>query len=148
MMDRTCWFIKIWNEENPAVFGLGECSPLPGLSPDYEEDATVLNKIVDNINNGSLTITATNGNEITEFIDYSLSDFNLANFPSIRFALECALLDLIHGGQRILFKNKFLEGGRIPINGLVWMGGMDFILQQVEIKIQDGFRCVKLKVGG
>jgi len=28
------------------------------------------------------------------------------------------------------------------------MGGLDFMLQQVEIKIRDGYRCIKLKVGG
>jgi len=31
---------------------------------------------------------------------------------------------------------------------LIWMGGLDFMLQQIEIKIKDGFRCLKLKVGG
>jgi L-alanine-DL-glutamate epimerase-like enolase superfamily enzyme len=28
------------------------------------------------------------------------------------------------------------------------MGGLDFMLQQIELKIRDGFKCVKLKVGG
>jgi L-alanine-DL-glutamate epimerase-like enolase superfamily enzyme len=58
------------------------------------------------------------------------------------------LLDLYHGGQRKIFPGSFTEGKPIPINGLIWMGGMDFMLQQVEIKIRDGFRCIKLKVGG
>src|SRR5258706_11569841 len=69
-------------------------------------------------------------------------------YSSITFALETALLDLLHGGKRIIFKNKFMEQTPIPINGLVWMGGLDFMLQQVEIKIRDGYKCVKLKVGG
>jgi L-alanine-DL-glutamate epimerase-like enolase superfamily enzyme len=54
----------------------------------------------------------------------------------------------MQGGKRVIFKNKFIEQTPIPINGLVWMGGLDFMLQQVEIKIRDGYRCVKLKVGG
>jgi o-succinylbenzoate synthase len=41
-----------------------------------------------------------------------------------------------------------LDGHPIPINGLIWMGGLDFMLQQIEIKIRDGFTCLKLKVGG
>ncbi|HCW08869.1 MAG TPA: o-succinylbenzoate synthase [Cytophagales bacterium] len=70
------------------------------------------------------------------------------DYPSIVFGLETALLDLMNGGQRVIFKNKFLDKTPVPINGLVWMGGLDFMLQQVEIKIRDGYKCVKLKVGG
>src|SRR6478609_1938870 len=58
------------------------------------------------------------------------------------------MTELSNGGKRTLFKNEFINGQRIPINGLIWMGGLDFMLQQIEIKIQDGFRCIKLKVGG
>ena len=58
------------------------------------------------------------------------------------------MLDLDQGGRHIIFDNAFAKGQPIPINGLIWMGGLDFMLQQVEIKIRDGFRCIKLKVGG
>jgi O-succinylbenzoate synthase len=76
------------------------------------------------------------------------SDFFLQQHPAVTFALETALLDLGQGGTRTIFDNSFVKGKPIPINGLVWMGGLDFMLQQVEIKIRDGYRCVKLKVGG
>jgi len=140
MKDRTCWFIKIFDDSNPDVFGLGECAPLPGLSSElnneFEPD---LEKFVDSFQLPSLP-----GN---------LQDIH-SKFPelhkksSIMFALETALLDLHNGGTRTIFRNSFLEGKAIPINGLIWMGGMDFMLQQIEIKIRDGFRCIKLKVGG
>ena len=32
--DKPTWFIKLWNSENPFVFGIGECSPIKGLSRD------------------------------------------------------------------------------------------------------------------
>ena len=35
----------------------------------------------------------------------------------------------------------------IPINGLVWMGSYEEMLQRMEEKLAQGFRCVKLKVG-
>jgi L-alanine-DL-glutamate epimerase-like enolase superfamily enzyme len=76
------------------------------------------------------------------------SDFFLEKHPAVAFALETALLDLAGGGTRKIFANSFVSGQPIPINGLVWMGGLDFMLQQVEIKIRDGFHCVKIKVGG
>ncbi len=68
--------------------------------------------------------------------------------PSVAFALETALLDLGNHGARIVFDNSFSKGSPIPINGLVWMGGLDFMLQQVEVKVRDGFTCLKLKIGG
>ena len=38
------------------------------------------------------------------------------------------------------------EGG-IRINGLVWMGSFDEMYQRIETKLQQGFHCVKLKIG-
>ena len=35
----------------------------------------------------------------------------------------------------------------IPINGLIWMGDYKYMLEQVEEKMKEGFRCVKLKIG-
>ena len=76
------------------------------------------------------------------------SDAFLHQNPSVTFALETAMLDLAQGGRRLIFDNDFIKGQRIAINGLIWMGGLDFMLQQIEIKIRDGFRCIKVKVGG
>jgi len=140
MNDRTSWFIKIWDEKSPAAFGLGECAPLPGLSidlkPDFEE---VLQKVVEKI--PSLSIQ---GNSLLEDARALVP----SGYPSIVFGLEIALLDLKNGGERIIFNNSFLQSKPIPINGLVWMGDLDVMLQQASIKIDDGFRCIKIKVGG
>jgi O-succinylbenzoate synthase len=140
MKDRTSWFIKIFDENDPSVFGIGECAPLAGLSPELNGDfESKLKEFVDSFNLST--------------IPSSLEEIHSA-FPliekmsSILFAVETALLDLYHGGNRTIFKSSFIEGKSIPINGLIWMGGMDFTLQQIEIKIRDGFRCIKLKVGG
>ncbi len=35
----------------------------------------------------------------------------------------------------------------IPINGLVWMGTLDFMQNQIREKITAGYRCLKLKIG-
>lgn len=140
MKDRTSWFIKIFDDSNPDIFGIGECAPLPGLSTELNNDfESELEKFVESFQFQSPT--------------GSLEEIH-AKFPSLHkkssvlFAVETALLDLYNGGTRTVFKNSFLEGKTIPINGLIWMGGMDFMLQQIEIKIRDGFRCIKLKVGG
>ena len=52
-----------------------------------------------------------------------------------------------HGGRRIIFNEDFQKGKQIPINGLVWMADAETMLAQAESKIQQGFKCIKLKVG-
>lgn len=140
MKNRVSWFIKLWDDRDPAVFGLGECAPLPGLSiddkPDYEE---VLNGVAAKADMLKLTSSA---------LLQDSASLVPEGYPSIIFGLETALLDLKNGGRRVIFDNGFLASTPIPINGLVWMGDLDEMLQQASIKIEEGFRCIKIKVGG
>ena len=47
----------------------------------------------------------------------------------------------------IYFQNSFTTGElKIPINGLVWMGSSSFMLYQVNEKIKEGYKCIKIKV--
>lgn len=129
LTEKHAWFLKIWNEENPSVNGIGECSIIPGLSPDFEsfeQYEAKLNEVCENIN--------------------SLPD--LIDFPSILFGVESALLDLKKGGKQIYFDNDFSKGKQqISINGLVWMGDESFMREQIEEKLQAGFTTIKMKVG-
>ena len=126
---KKIWIVKLWNEENPEVFGLGECNPLVGLSIDDRDDFVEnLKNICENIN---------------DFINVELHEF-----PSIRFAIETAHKDLMNGGKRILFDNEFSRGEKgIVINGLVWMGSTEEMSKQIAEKIEQGFKCIKLKIG-
>src|SRR6267154_3993909 len=149
MRDKTSWFIRLWDDARPEVYGLGECGPLPYLSkeltPEFEN---VLTEFVEGIQPKKLSLPAQGWGSLNAVRDFFDSHKLSREHSSITFALETALLDLANGGSRLIFKNKFAEEKPIPINGLVWMGGLDFMLQQVEIKIRDGYKCVKLKVGG
>lgn len=133
MKEKHSWFVKVWNENDPGCIGLGECGPLPGLSvddrPDFEDVLKDCLRHLSDSNQAVDSIVPT-------------------GFPSIRFGIETALLDLQHGGQRKIYDNSFFKGTPIPINGLVWMGDLDSMLQQVSMKIEKGFRCIKIKVGG
>lgn len=149
MKDKTSWFIKVWDSSTPEVTGVGECGPLPGLSPDHTPELQeTIEGIINTFNSQSLSITqVTDLGELNTFIVRSLGS-DIVNYPSLVFAFEIALLDMLNGGNKVIFSNSFIQGAPIHINGLIWMGGLDFMLQQIEIKIRDGFRCVKLKVGG
>ena len=139
MKDKTSWFIKIFDEQNPAIFGIGECGPLPGLSIDSipEFDSRVAS-VVDHINVSS----------VAKLDAAKIRTIAGVSFPSIIFGLETAWMDFQNGGQRVVFENAFIRGEPIMINGLVWMGDMDFMMDQINSKIAQGFTCLKLKVGG
>ncbi len=143
MKQKDSWFLKIWDDRNPEIFGIGEAGPLPGLSfekpDDVEKDlATVGKHISKNASNSQFESLK----DIHEFIS------KLTLSSSVIFAVEMALLDLKNLGTRVIFQNSFLKGQSIPINGLIWMGGLDEMLSQVSIKIDEGFSCIKLKIGG
>jgi len=129
---KEAWFVHIWDDKDPKVKGIGECSIIRGLSPDdrenYEEK---IQEVCDNIN------------EIENYLDDELIEW-----PSIYFGFEMALRDLVNGGKHLLFNSDFTESeAKIPINGLVWMGDDTFMRKQVKEKIEAGFNCIKLKIG-
>ena len=129
---KSSWYIRVWDENDPACYGIGECSVLPGLSPDDRPDIeTKLKEVCLDIEN-----YASNASGL------------LADWPAIRFALECALLDLDNGGRKIVFPSEFTKGAdSIAINGLIWMGEPEFMLKQIEAKLANGFTCLKMKIG-
>jgi o-succinylbenzoate synthase len=118
--------------ERDGLVGIGECSTIPMLSIDSQQFYTQkLKEVCDLFNN--------NGD---------LSTINLNDFPSIAFGLETALMDLNANGSKCLFPSAFTKGENgIPINGLVWMGDKDFMQKQIYEKINQGYHCIKLKIG-
>ena len=129
--ERKSWYIYLTAEEIPGRQGIGECAPLPKLScddvPGYEE---VLAKACQNFTR-------------TGRIDVD----GLRDYPSILFGLETAFRHF-EAGSFALWNTPFSHGEvGIPINGLIWMGDYKYMLEQVEEKMKEGFRCVKLKIG-
>lgn len=111
--------------------GIGECAIFRGLSfddrPDYEEK---LQWLCENIQKDS------------EFLKEELKEF-----PSIWFGYEQAVLNLKHG-KNLYFPSEFTEGkSPIIINGLIWMGDIHYMEEQIQEKLEKGFHCIKLKIG-
>jgi o-succinylbenzoate synthase len=137
MRDKTSWFIIISEEGKPDVRGIGECGPLPGLSLDaIPEVENKIQEVLDELSKTSIE-------SVTQLVNLVPPEF-----PALRFAFEMAWLDLQNGGRRIIFENSFISGTPIAINGLIWMGDLDFMMNQINEKIAQGFTCIKLKVGG
>ena len=126
---RKIWLIHLYDGNRE---GLGECAPLPDLSCDAMSDEQYEAKL---------------RHFCEELCCVGEIDVDsLRDYPSMRFSLETALLNLQRGDR--LFDTAFSRGEEgIPINGLVWMGNYDEMLRRMEEKLQKGFRCVKLKIG-
>ncbi len=113
--------------------GLGECSVIPGLSPDYSSDEGYEQKLKEVCQNPFL---------------FTQNKALLNDYPSILFGLESAYFDLLNDGKRIYFESaKRPDGFSIPINGLIWMGDPHYMQDQIEEKLASGFTCIKLKIG-
>lgn len=126
---RKMWLVSL-SDGNRT--GVGECAPLPDLSCDALPDELYVSK---------LNVFCRNLCETGEIDVEALRDY-----PSMLFGLETALLNFRNGEK--LFDTAFSRGEEgIPINGLVWMGNYDEMLQRMEEKLEKGFRCVKLKIG-
>lgn len=132
LLEKPSWYLFLYDEYHPAHKGIGECSVIPGLSPD--DELQIEPKLA----------------EICRLINAGDFDFEkpISDFPAISFAVETALLDFQVKGSKILFPSSFTEGTEgIAINGLIWMDQIESMLQQVEQKIEQGFKCIKLKIG-
>jgi o-succinylbenzoate synthase len=137
MSERDTYFVYLFNKENDKIVGTGEISPLSGLSLDF------FPHLEDIINDVCKRLENTTINSVEDIFDLIP-----ASLPAVRFGFETAFLDLQNGGKGIIYKNDFsLNQKPIPINGLVWMGDFEFMKTQLEEKLEQGFSCIKLKIG-
>ena len=125
--ERNIWLIHLSDGKRT---GIGECAPLPDLSsdalPDVQYETKLQQFCEDFCQSGEINYEA------------------MRDYPSMLFGLETAVQAL----SEPLFDTPFSRGEEgIPINGLVWMGRYDEMLQRMEEKLKKGFRCVKLKIG-
>lgn len=129
---KETYFLFLRDPNDPTRFGLGEASPLPGLSrdggPGFEERVA---EVCRRLNQGA-----------------SPAALDVSDWPALAFGLETALLDWQEGGTRRLFDTAFSRGeASLPTHGLIWMANQAGMLQQIQAKVAQGFRCLKLKVG-
>jgi o-succinylbenzoate synthase len=129
LYSKPSWFFTLFQEDR---IGIGECSVIPGLNPEFKEGyEQKVHEVGEKINLGDII---------------QLSD--LDDFPSIQFGLETALIDLNQAPQGVLFPSAFTYGDQgIAINGLIWMGSKSEMKNHIREKLIAGFKVLKLKVG-
>ena len=126
--ERKVWYVVA---ESGQRRGVGECAPLPDLSCDASDDYEA-----------QLRDFCKTTEERGE-IDHEA----LRNHPSMLFGLETALWHLNRGTWQLSDTPFGRRETGIPINGLVWMGTHEEMLDRMETKLRQGFRCIKLKIG-
>lgn len=129
LRQKETWFLIL---EKNGKMGIGECGLLRGLSfDDVEGYADKLAWTCHNIDLGCRALWDA-----------------LSDFPSIQFGVEQAFLSLQSENPFMLFASDFVKkGSSIPINGLIWMGDEGYMHEQIEQKLSEGFRCIKMKIG-
>jgi O-succinylbenzoate synthase len=133
LTEKKLWLIRLWSVSDETIIGTGECSIIPGLSPDFTTVEAYENEL----------------KAIAENPAHFLRNPQLlSKKPSLLFGLETAFIDWKNGGTGDFFDTPFSRGEQsIPINGLVWMGSESFMHEQIEQKLEQGFSCIKMKVG-
>lgn len=134
LLQRKVWYILLRSPFDPSLFGVGECAPLPGLSPEltpsFEEE---LRGAVEHLKQAMQ--------------QDSVCLPKVTSCSSILFAFEMAFQQIQRQGSWHDL-TPFGQGKQgIPINGLIWMGDYSFMYKQLEEKLKAGFRCIKIKIG-
>ncbi len=126
MREKITYFVRIHDTDRSEVCGIGECALFRGLSADD---------------------TADYEKRLSEVCQNPCGE--LPAMSSIRFGFETAMADLRNGGIRKVCDSPWLSEGRpIAINGLIWMGDRQTMVERVKEKIERGFKILKLKIGG
>lgn len=121
---RDVWYITL---TQGALSGTGECAPLPDLSC----DAMPHDQFLQLIHHFAAQVASTG----------VIPHDELRHYPSILFALECAL------GKLTQTQTQPAGFAPISINGLIWMGTFPQMKERLQEKLDAGYRCIKLKIG-
>ncbi len=114
--------------------GLGECSPIPSLSPEWRNPAdyeALLNQLCSKI-------------ESRRCLDVE----DACEAPSIRFGVESAILDMLaHDWDTVLEDNDDPSAPQLRNHLLLWMGTPEEVLAQAVARKPRAGDCLKFKVG-
>lgn len=152
----TVWYVTL--EVNEHLF-IGECAPLPDLSSDFlslgsnfTERLSNYERILKELFTPIFQDLQT-AHSVDELMSYQIDNSKFLNYPSMLFGLETLMAHLKHEIKKpsntlCLWDSAFSrhESG-IAINGLIWMGDFATMGERIKHKLQEGFRCIKLKIG-
>lgn len=129
LYEKPTWFIQVLDDDGCA--GWGECSLIPGLSVETKEEIETALLVMQTVRDWE-----------------GWRRFRSTASPSLRFALETAERSYHCSDGVSLYPTAFARGeAGIPINGLIWMGTDDHVIQQMHDRANEGFSILKMKIG-
>ena len=133
---RKGFIIKITDENNFS--GYGEVAPLPGFSLETVDECEIaLNKLYYSIIDMARK---------KEEFDLGEELQSISHLPSLLFGVEQAMISLLI--KRGELNSLVSSEKRISINGLVGIHPKEKILNSIDDLLADGFKTIKLKLGG
>ena len=148
LYNKPSWILSV--RLSNGLIALGECSVIPGLSPDFIDEHSYEKKLDELKKDVESNWTEQEFQLMSVFTSLKWTAFiqKWAMYPSMIFGIETLARDIFNGGKGLIFESAFTRKERsIPINGLIWMGDESFMLEQMEEKLADGFSTIKMKVG-
>ena len=135
LTQKETYFLKV---DSNGKIGIGECSPLWGLSIDDRENfLPKLEEVRSDLAHFNLPENPEQAFDFAEkYID----------FPAIRMGVEMALLEMMNGNH-VYFASEFLKNTPIEINGLIWMGDRVEMMERAMEKMTQKFNVLKMKIG-
>ncbi|MFZ9585974.1 MAG: o-succinylbenzoate synthase [Crocinitomicaceae bacterium] len=148
LYDKPSWILRA-SLPNGNI-AQGECSVIPGLSPDFIDDVHYENDLMRlrSYVQSNWSLEEMDGSHVFQSDKWLQLLREFQKSPSLIFGIETLVRDLLGGGSGLLFDSPFSRKEKsIPINGLIWMGDESFMLAQMEEKLAEGFSTIKMKVG-
>ncbi len=139
---RPVEFVLTRVHTDEGIAGLGECPPLPPLSPESQPVivAVLKNWIVPNI----LGLDPFDLEEAWRRMDHYAP-----TYPMAKASIDMALWDIM--GKRLGMPLYRLLGGggpfRIPLVGLIGLGEPEEVVKEAERYVSEGFGGLRLKIG-
>lgn len=124
MLWKDTFLVRVFSTDSPEKAAIGECALFRGLSaddkPDFEQH------LADACANPASVQTS-------------------ETYSAVRFGFESAMYRL----NELNSKSKWSRGlVGIPTNGLIWMGDKATMTERVAAKLDEGYKVLKLKIGG
>ena len=121
---------------------------IPGLSPEFQDETQYQSQLESFLSEALTSLELWTTPAFMSSASWLQFVAKWAAYPSFIFGLEILIFSIQAEKYPLLFDTPFTRQEKsIPINGLVWMDTQMNMREQIQQKIAQGFKVVKLKIG-
>ena len=121
---------------------------IPGLSPEFQDETQYQSQLNSFLAEALTSLELWTTPAFMSSASWLQFVVKWTAYPSFIFGLEILIFSIQAEKYPLLFDTPFTRKEQsIPINGLVWMDTQMNMREQIQQKIAQGFKVVKLKIG-